>query len=218
MSNHDDISDEELERLFQASDHIFAVQMLDAYRREHMWRYIKSIYRSFKEEDLHDIYVKALEEFIECVKKPDFNPKAPIRLLKHISHKRAIDRMRSKYRARSITASDLIEPLAVDLKDSRAQMQWRLMFDEQKASFRRALDRAVDNLAPKQRTAAVAMLEVYDEIRSDESPKALAARIREMTGEDCTASQAADRWEAALENLRSAMTRAGFKHLFEDLP
>jgi hypothetical protein len=96
-------------------------------------------------------------------------------------------------------------------------MEWQLMFDEQKASFRKALDQAIDELAPKQRIAAVAMLEVYDQIRSDDSPKALAARIRELTGEDCTASQAADRWEAARDNLRSRMTRAGFKHLFEDL-
>jgi hypothetical protein len=61
------------------------------------------------------------------------------------------------------------------------------------------------------------MLEVYDQIREDDSPKALAARIRELTGDDCTSSQAADRWEAARENLKSKMTKAGFKHLFEDI-
>jgi hypothetical protein len=211
------IAEEELDRLFQGSDLVFAVEMLDAYRRENMWRLIYSKYRSFNDEDIHEVYVRALEEFIECVKNPDFDRKAPLKLFQHIVKKRAIDRARKKYGARIKAAGDLIEPLAVDLKDTKAGLEWRLMFKEEGPAFQKALDKAVSELAPKQQVAAQAMLEVYAQIREDDSPKALAARIREMTGEDCTAAKAADRWEAARENLKEKMTEAGFKHLFEDL-
>jgi hypothetical protein len=182
-----------------------------------MWRYIYSLYRSFDDEDIHEVYVKALEEFIECVKKPDFAPKAPLKLLQHIIKKRAIDRARKKCGARVKAAGDLIEPLAADLKDTKVGLEWKLMFKEESRAFRKALDKAVDELAPKQHVAARAMLEVYDQVREDDSPKALATRIRELSGDDCTSSQAADRWEAARENLKSKMTKAGFKHLFEDI-
>jgi hypothetical protein len=95
-------------------------------------------------------------------------------------------------------------------------MEWRLVLKEEGQAFRQALDHAVDELAPKQRIAALAMLEVYDQVRTDDSPKALAARIREISGDDCTASQAADRWEAAKENLAKMLAKAGFRSLFED--
>jgi DNA-directed RNA polymerase specialized sigma24 family protein len=217
MTQDTGITDEELEQLFHEPDRRFAVQMLDTYRREHMWRYILSKCRYFDDDDIHEVYTQTLSEFIECAKKPDFDPKAPLRLFQFIARFRAIDRARKRKRARVKDVAELIEPLAVDLKDTKVSLEWNLMMKEEKAAFRKALDKAVDELAPKQRIAALAMLEVYDQVRSDDSPKALAARIREMTGEDCTASKAADRWEAARENLRSKMTKAGFKHLFEDM-
>jgi hypothetical protein len=213
----DTITEEQLDELFEGLDREFAVQMLDAYRRENMWRYIYSLYRSFDDDDIHEVYVKALEEFIECVKKPDFVPKSPLKLFQHIIKKRAIDRARKKYGARVKAAGDLIEPLAVDLKDTKVGLEWKLMFKEEGPALRKALDKAVDELAPKQQVAARAMLDVYDQIREDDSPKALAARIRVLSGDDCTSSQAADRWEAARENIKSKMTKAGFKHLFEDI-
>ena len=211
------ITEDELDKLFQESDRLFAVQMLDSYRRENMWRYIYSLYRSFDDEDIHEVYVKALEEFIECVKKPDFVPKAPLKLLQHIIKKRAIDRARKKYGARVKAAGDLIEPLAADLRDTKVSFEWKFMLKEEGPAFRKALDKAVDELATKQHVAAIAMLEVYDQIREDDSPKALATRIRELSGDDCTASQAADRWEAARENLKSQMIKAGFRQLFEGI-
>ena len=217
MTNQEDISDDELEALFLDNDLRFAVQMLDNYRRENMWRYIKSIYRGFDQDDIHDVYTAALGEFITCAKKPDFDPKAPLRLLQRIIKLRAIDRARKKYGARAKSIDALIEPLAADLADTKRSFIWRYMLDESKAVFRQALDAAIEELTPKQRNVSIAMMEVYDQIRSDDSPKALAARIRELTGEDCTASQAADRWEAARENLRTKLIRAGFKDLLEDL-
>ena len=213
----DTVTEEELEKLFAEPDRLFAIQMLDSYRREHLWRYIYSLYRAFSADDVHDVYVKALEEFVKCAEKPDFDPKAPLKLLQNIIKKRAIDRARRKYGARVKTAGDLIEPLAVDLKDTKVSLEWKRMVAEEWPAFRRALDKAVDELSSKQRIAAQAMLEMYDQIRDDESPRALAMRIRELSGDDCTASQAADRWEAARENLRTMMTKAGFKHLFEGM-
>lgn len=213
----DTITEEDLDKLFEDQDRLFAVTILDSYRRENMFRYIRSIYPSFNDEDIYEVYVKALEEFIGQVKNTDFEPKAPMRLFQHIIRMRAIDRARKKYKARMKAVGDLIEPLANDLKDTKVGLEWKLMYEEEAPAFRRALDNAVQELAPKQRVAAQAMLEVYDQIRNDDSPRALAARIREISQQDCTASQAADRWQAARDNLKSKLTKAGFKHLFEDI-
>ena len=217
MTNQEDISEAELEALFLDDDRRFAVQMLDNCRRENMWRYIKSLNRRFDQDDIHDVYNKALGEFIKCAKKPDFDPKAPLRLLQRIIKFRAIDHARKKYRARAKTIDALIEPLAADLADTKRGFLWRYMNNESKVEFRRALDAAIDELTPKQRNVSIAMLEVYDQIRSDDSPRALAARIYELTGEDCTASQAADRWVAARNNLKTILMRAGIKDPLEDL-
>jgi DNA-directed RNA polymerase specialized sigma24 family protein len=216
MAKNDGISDGELEELFRDPDRRFAVQMLDAYRRENMWRYILSICRYFDDDDIHEVYVQSLREFIASAKRPDFDPKDPLRLFQHIAKLRAIDRARRKSGRRIKSAGDLIEPLAVDLKDTKLSLEWRLVIKEEWPKFRKALDEVIDELPPKQRMAALGVLEVYEEMRARKSPEPLAAWIRRMTGEDCTASQAADRWRAAKEKIEEKLTRAGFRSLFED--
>src|SRR5581483_8941026 len=66
------VTEEELERLLR-EDPKFAVQMIDADYRENIWRYIRSRCRYFNDDDVHEVYVSTLKDFIRCIKKPDFD-------------------------------------------------------------------------------------------------------------------------------------------------
>jgi len=82
--------------------------------------------------------------------------------------------------------------------------------------LRQALDEAVDGLPPKQQTAALAFLEVYEVIREENSYRALSERIREMTGEDCTTVQASDNWRVARKTIATKLRRQNFHLLIEE--
>jgi len=210
------VTEDDLEQQFRGDDKKFAVQLLDSEYREHIWRYIKSICRYFTDDEIHDVYQQALGEFIRCVKKPDFDPHKPLRLIQRIAKFRAIDLARRKRASRLRNSGDLIEVLAKDLKDTRVSLEWRMILREEWPRFRQALDEAIEGLPPKQQTAALAFLEVYEVIREENSYRALAERIREMTGEDCTTVQASDNWRVARKTIAAKLRRQKFHLLIEE--
>jgi DNA-directed RNA polymerase specialized sigma24 family protein len=212
----DGINDEELEALFRGSDKLYAVSMFDAYRRENMWRYIVSVVRYLTDEQIHEVYQQSLFEFIACVQKPDFVPEAPERLFKRIARFRAIDKARKKGGGKPLALGDLVETLAADLRYTKMGVEWKFVLQEDWPKFRKALDQAIAELPDKQKTAALGVLEVYDEMRKEGCARPLAAWIRRTTNDDCTTAQAADRWRAAKEKIEDKLTRAGFRKLFED--
>jgi len=209
------VTEDDLEQQFK-DDKKFAVQLLDSEYREHIWRYIKSVCRYFTDDEIHDVYQKALYEFIRCVKKPNFDPCKPLRLIQRIAKFRAIDLARSKKASRIRNSGNLIEVLAEDLKDTRVSLQWRLILREEWPRFRQALDKAIDELPPKQQTAALAFLEVYEVVREKSCYRALAERIREMTGEDCTTVQASDNWRVARKAIAEKLSRQKLNLLIEE--
>jgi DNA-directed RNA polymerase specialized sigma24 family protein len=209
------ITDDALEQQF-ADDKRLAVQLLDSEYREHIWRYIRSICRYFSDDDIHDVYQSALGEFICCVKKPDFEPHKPLRLVQRIAKFRAIDLARKKKASRVRNVGSLIETLAADVKDTRISLESRTILRDEWPKFRQALDMAIDELPPKQRAAALAFVEVYEVVREEKSYRALAVRIREMTGEDCTVAQASDNWRVAKKSIEAKLRRAKFHLLVEE--
>ena len=77
---------------------------------------------------------------------------------------------------------DLIKVLAKNLKDTTVNLEWRMILREEWPRFRKALDKAVDDLPLKQRTTALAFLEVYEVVEEENSYRALAERIRGNDG------------------------------------
>ena len=129
------VTEDDLEQQFK-DDKSFAVKLLDSEYREYIWRYIKSICRYFTDDEIHDVYQQSLGEFIRCVKKPDFDPRKPLRLIQRISRFRAIDLARRKKASRIRNSGDLIEVLAKDLKDTRVSLEWRMILREEWPRFR----------------------------------------------------------------------------------
>jgi DNA-directed RNA polymerase specialized sigma24 family protein len=208
-------TEDDFERQFK-EDRKSAVQVFESEYREHIWRYIKSICRYFSEDDIHDVYQQSLGEFIRCAQKPDFDPHRPLRLIQHIAGLRAIDRLRRKKDSRTRNAGDLIDVLARNLSNSRVNWECKLAVVEEWPRFHLALDKAVDELPPKQRTAALAYLEVYEVVDEEKSYRALAERVREITGEECSTVQAYANWQAARKSIAAKLRHEQFHLLIEE--
>ncbi|MGA2617115.1 MAG: hypothetical protein ABSF26_05850 [Thermoguttaceae bacterium] len=208
------VTEDELERLLR-EDPKFAVEMIDSDYRENIWRYIRSRCRYFDDDDVHEVYVTTLKDFIRCVKKPDFDPKDPLKLVFHIAKLRARDRRRAKRASTEPVFDDLLDHIACDMKHTTTRLNWQLMKSDW-PEFRATLDRLIDDLPDKQRHAMNAFVETYWEIRTQGSMRRLAEQIRQQYGYDCTASQAADNVRAAIETLEPKLRRAGFNLLRRD--
>lgn len=208
------VTEDELEELLR-EDPKFAVAMIDSDYRENIWRYIRSRCRYFDDDDVHDVYVSTLKDFIRCVQKPDFDPKAPLKLIFHIAKLRARDRRRAKNASAEPTFDALIEFIVEDMKDTTTRLNWQLMKSDW-PEFRTTLENLIDQLPDKQRDAMNAFVETYWEIRTQGSMRRLAEHIRQQYGYDCTASQAADNVRAAIETLEPKLRRAGFNLLRRD--
>ena len=193
----------------------FAVEMIDSEYRENIWRYIRSRCRYFDDDDVHDVYVKTLKDFIRCVKKPDFDPKSPLKLIFYIAKLRSRDRRRAKAASAEPTFDALLDPIIHDTKDTTTRLNWQLMKSDW-PEFRTVLERLIDELPDKQRDAMNAFVETYWEIRTQGSMRRLAEQICRQYGYDCTASQAADNVRAAIETLEPKLSRAGFNLLRRD--
>jgi DNA-directed RNA polymerase specialized sigma24 family protein len=143
------VTEVELEQLLR-EDPKFAVEMIDSEYRENIWRYIRSRCRYFDDDDVHDVYVATLKDFIRCVKKPDFDPQAPLKLIFHIAKQRARDRRRKKRVSAELSFDPLLDAIAQDMKDTTTQMSWQLIKSNW-AEFRVILERLIDHLPDKQR-------------------------------------------------------------------
>src|SRR5207244_8347857 len=171
--------------------------------------------RYYDDDDVHEVYVKTRNDFIRCVKKPGFDPKAPLKLIFHIARLRAIDRRRLKKASREPSFDELLEPIVQDMKNTTTQLNWQLMKSHW-PEFRATLEKLIDQLPDKQRHAMNVFVETYWEIRTQDSMRRLAEHIRQQYGYDCTASQAADNVRAAIETLEPKLTRAGLNLLRRD--
>lgn len=208
------VTEDELEELLR-TDPKFAVAMIDADYRENIWRYIRSRCRYFDDDDVHDVYVSTLRDFIRCVQKPDFDPRAPLKLIFHVAKLRARDRRRAKRASAEPRFDALLDYIVEDMKDTTTRLNWRLMKSDW-PEFRTTLENLIDQLPDKQRDAMNAFVETYWEIRTQGSMRRLAEHIRQQYGYDCTASQAADNVRAAIEALEPKLRRAGFNLLRRD--
>jgi hypothetical protein len=208
------VTEDELEGMLR-EDPLFAVKMIDAEYGEGISRYIRSFCRSFDDDDVHEAYTATLKDFIRCTKKPEFDPKSPLKLVYHIAKKRALARRRDKRLAPPPTMDQLLDYISADMKNTMTRINWLSMKSDW-PEFRSALDKLVDQLPDKQRDAMNAFVETYWDIRRQGSMARLAQHIRQQYGYDCTASQAADNVRAAIEALALKLERAGFNLLKRD--
>lgn len=215
MAAEAQITDVEIEELFRA-DPLDGLRFLHLERKEYLFQYIKRKARGLKPEEIADVYQDTMVDLIEIVQGPNFDSSEPMRIVRTVAGRRAFDALRRKgYRA-AISLDDALHHIASDLKNSDLDFQWKLHSSDW-AKFRKVMDQAIDSLPEKQKIAALAFLDVYEDVRG---PKQLylplAERIREISGDDVTTAQAKDRWREARQTIAEKLRRAGLKILLED--
>ena len=65
----------------------------------------------------------------------------------------------------------------------------------------------IDSLPSKQRSAALAFLDVYEEVRRERSYRVLKERIEEMTVDEVTVPQAKSNWHEAKKKIVEKIAR-----------
>ena len=208
------VTEDDLELAFK-DDPQFGLQILDAYFRERIGQSIKSIRPSLTAEDVADVFQNVLVELIKIVRKPDFDPARPMRIVNKVVEEKTIDFWRRKTRRRHRSLDSILPLIAQDLEDTKIGHAWNWMTDDEKLKFKQNLDTAIEGLPPKQKAAAIAFVEVYEDVRESGSYKPLADRIGEMTGELVNGMQAKSNWHEARTKLAEKLSRAGFKALLE---
>lgn len=125
------VTEDELEKAFK-DDPKFGFEVLDLYFREQIARYIKSIRRSLSPEDIADVYQNALMELVRIVRKPDFDPTRPMRIVNKVVKEKTIDYWRRKtvrkYRSLDDPAWNLDHEHSPTLLPVRPRTLHRLLF------------------------------------------------------------------------------------------
>ena len=162
------------------------------------------------EFQLQKAYQETLIATWKKVKDPNFDPKRPLRMVFAIAEIKALDARRKKYRRpkkRPVPETEVTNFIISDLQNSDLRLDWQLADEEEKARLQEALPGIVAELPEKQRAAAVAFLECYEEIRPKNLYKPLARAMSEATGGDVTVDAAKSAWRGAVEKIRSELVR-----------
>jgi DNA-directed RNA polymerase specialized sigma24 family protein len=207
------VTEADLAEQFKA-DPQFALQLLHSEFRENIYRYIKSVGYWLDEHEIDDVYQELFCRLIRAVRKADFDRnQPPMPFVQDIAWKAAYDWGRRKKRRAMASIDTAYEQIADDLKDTTVRREW-LMVKPDWPTFQKTLDKIIDALPPKQKTAARAFLMSYEQLRTNDH-SALADAIHELTGEDVTTAVARDRWREAKATIAYKLERAGLK-LLED--
>lgn len=209
------VTEDDLEQAFR-EDPKFGFEVLDAYFREQIFRFIKSIRRSLSPEDIEDVYQDAMMELAKIVRKPSFDPLKPMRIVNKVVKEKTIDFWRRRTKRHFQSLNEIVHLIGDQLKDTDTGMEWSFLSPSDKIKFQKTLDAAIDSLPPKQKAAALAYVEVFEDVLESGSYKPLADRIREMTGEFVTAMQAKSNWHEAKQKIAEQLARAGFRALLEE--
>jgi hypothetical protein len=204
-----EVSEEELEQAFRTSP-LTGLQFLESHFRKNIFAYIKSLCPHFGSSDLLEVYQDTMRRLVRKAKQADFTPDRPMRLVQDVARKAAIDAKRKKKLPTIGDARDIAELLGGDLKDTRVAMEWRLVLKEDMPRVQQAIDEAIENLPAKQKLTAIAMMHVYEEIHDTRSFLPLKLKIRDLSGEDLTTTQAYDNWRQARKAIAAKLQRAGF--------
>lgn len=215
MTAEDKISEEELEEQLR-TDPMFGMQLLHVDYRDRIARYIKRRGRSLDSEEIKDLYQQTMLEMIESVRKPDFDPERPLRLVLAIAKRRTIDYLRRKgYRAN--TNHDAILPhVAEDLGKSDINLRWRYLDRMRQKEFRPALEEEIAKLPERQRIVATAYVDNFEDFRERDTYLPLARAVSAITNKDENVVAVKSAWHEAKRKLVKELTRRGFDFLEEN--
>ena len=217
MPNDDDgvRTEDDLEREFRASPRR-GIEFLDRHFRRNIYAYLASRNPGLKSNDLDDLYQDTFRRLIHKVRQQDFDATRPMRLVIHIAKLASIDASRKKHMTPIGSAEDIDSMVATRIRDTKVGKAWERVSPGDLELARRAIDREIGKLPPKQRAAANAMTRVCEEVHNSGNWDALRIEIYNMTQDQVTAEQARDNWRAARTKIAAALRRMGLDLLGEE--
>ena len=216
MPNDDGMrTEDDLECEFRVSPRQ-GIEFLHRHFRDKIYAYLASRNPGLKRNDLDDLYQDTIRRLIRTVRKPDFDPTRPMRLVLHIAKLASIDASRKKQMTPMGSAEDVASIVATRIRGTKVGKAWERVSPSDMELARRAIDREIRNLPPKQRAAANAMTRVFEEVHNSGNWDALRIEIYNMTQDQVTAEQARDNWRAARSKIAAALRRMGLDLLGEE--
>lgn len=162
--------------------------------------------------ELEDVYQKTLIQVWNKIRKPDFDCQAPLRIVFTIAKRRAIDARRRKTGRRRVVnetelQTQITDFVISDVEGSNLRIDWKLADEEEKRRLKDALPEIIAELPDRQRAAATAFLECYEEIRPKNLYKPMARSMGKLLGEDVSVDAAKSAWRGAMEKIRNQLIR-----------
>ncbi len=165
-------------------------------------------------EDIDDVYQNTMIDMLRAAKEPDFDPVRPMRLVQDIAKKRTMDRRRRRRLPMRREGPEFHDHLIKDINGSMLGI--RVKYDRiDWAEFDKALWEEIEKLPSMQKTAASCFVDVYEDVREQNSYSPLADAMGTYLRSSITVAAAKSAWHAARAKLASQLTRRGFNFLGE---
>ncbi len=201
----------ELEKALRDSPRYF-FEVIDEYYRRILMQYIKK--HSWGVLDTHellDAYQEVMTALWERIQKSDFDPDRPMRIVYRIARNIAVSMRRRKMRCPvNINQDAVVNAIASDLVNTTTGLEWRLLSPEERREFQQAVEEIIGKLPPRQRLAAQAFAETYEELREKDMYRPLAAAMSAISGKMEDVATAKSAWRFAREKIQEELARRGF--------
>ncbi|MGO9112587.1 MAG: RNA polymerase sigma factor [Thermoguttaceae bacterium] len=202
----------ELEILL-ASDPAGFIAALDLHYRKILSRYIERwTFGTLDREELKDAYQETMVAVWTRVRQPGFVPHAPLRMVYAIARNVAVTMRRRRLgRPFRVDYEAVAHAAGRDLSGTQAGLRWQLLSPDERREFQDAVADIIARLPPRQRMAALAFVETYEELRAKNTSSPLVAAMSALSGkkEDATAAMSA--WRFARQKIRDELTQKGLR-------
>lgn len=206
------ISEVELEAALR-DDIEFAFYILHSEFRHDIARYIKSRAYALTPADIKDVYQQTMVEFVNVVRKPGFDFKAPLRIVFDIAGKRAIDALRKKKYNPKMNIDGALPLIAKKMKGTRLESRWKSLDKIIRVEFFQALHDSISNLPPKLQIVARAFVENYEEFGERQVYGPLARAVSEIVGTPVNVVTVKTQWLDARSRITQDLIKKGYGDL-----
>lgn len=193
----------------------FGLEMLHELFKFAILGCIKAYGLGLRTEDIDDVYQNTMIDMLRAARKPGFNPERPLRLAQDIAKKRAVDMRRTKRLPVRREGAEFHDQLIADVNGTMLGIHVKLDAIDW-AEFDRALWEEIERLPDIQRIAASCFVEVYEDVRGQNSYSPLADAMGMYLRSSVTVAAAKSAWHEAKTKLSSQLARRGFNFLGED--
>jgi DNA-directed RNA polymerase specialized sigma24 family protein len=204
----------ELESLL-ATDPVCFIKALDLHYRKILARYIERWTCGVLDpEELKDAYQEMMAAVWKRVQQPGFDQHSPLRMVYTIARNVAVTMRRRRLRQPFCADYEAVaQAVGEDLTGTQAGLEWRLLSADERREFQDAVADIIARLPPRQQMAAMAFVEIYEELLVKNTSVPLAAAMSRLSGKNEDVAAAMSAWRFAREKIREDLLQKGYGFL-----